>query len=109
MQGVSEANIFTEDNNGSTVELTTGDTLQFKLNENPTTGHQWSLETTGGLEIITDNYLPSASRLVGAGGIHEWDIKTTASGKQHVIGVYSRSGENLTGSEQGFLLSVEVD
>ena len=107
--GVSEANVFTEDNNGSTVELVTGDTFQIKLNENPTTGYQWSLGTTGGLEIVSDNYLPPATGLVGAGGIHEWNIKATASGTQQVTGVYSRSWENLTGSEQRFILTVEVE
>jgi inhibitor of cysteine peptidase len=107
--GVSEANIFTEDNNGSSVELTTGDTFRIKLNENPSTGYQWTLNTTGGLEVVSDNYLPPASDLVGAGGIREWDIKATASGTQQVTGVYSRSWENLTGSEQRFVLTVEVE
>jgi len=107
--GVSEANVFTEDNNGSSVELVTGDTFQIKLNENPTTGYQWSLETTGGLEIMSDNYLPPTTGLVGAGGIHEWDIKATAGGTQQVTGVYSRLWENLTGSEQRFALTVEVE
>ncbi len=107
--GVSEANIFTEDDNGSSVELTTGDTFRIKLNENPSTGYQWTLNTTGGLEVISDNYLPPDSDLVGAGGIHEWDIKATASGTQQVTGVYSRSWENLTGSEQRFVLTVEVE
>lgn len=107
--GVLEANVFTENNNGSTVELVTGDTFQIKLNENPTTGYQWTLETTRGLEIMSDNYSSSASGLIGAGGIHEWDIKATASGTQKVSAVYSRSWENLTGSEQRFVLTAEVE
>ncbi len=107
--GVSGANVFTEDNNGSSVELATGDTFQVKLNENPTTGYQWALETTAGLEIMSDNFLPPATGLVGAGGIHEWDIKATASGTQQVMAVYSRSWENLTDSEQRFVLTVEVE
>jgi len=107
--GAFEANVFTEDNNGSTVELVTGDTFKVKLNENPTTGYQWILETTDGLEIMSNNSLPPAPGLVGAGSIHEWDIKATASGTQQVTGVYSRSWENLTGSEQRFILTVEVE
>ena len=112
-EGAFEANVFTEDNNGTTVELVTGDTFQIKLNENPTTGYQWTLETTSGLEIMSDNFLPPAPGLIGAGGIHEWDIKTTASGTQQVTGVYtgvhSHSWENMTGSEQRFVLTVEVE
>lgn len=107
--GVFEAIVYTGDNNGSTVELATGDTFRIKLNENPSTGYQWTMETTSGLEIMSDNYLPSTSELLGAGGIHEWDIKTTASGTQQVTGVYSRSWENMTGSEQRFVLTVEVE
>ena len=107
--GVIEANVFTEDNNGSTVELVTGDTFQIKLNENPTTGYQWTLETTGGLEIMSDNFLPPAPGLMGAGSIHKWDIKATASGTQQVTAIYSRSLEDLTGSEQRFVLTVEVE
>lgn len=109
-EGVSGVNVFTEYNNGSTVELETGDTFQIKLNENPTTGYQWTVETTGGLEIMSDNYTSSAGPgLVGAGGIHEWDIKATASGTQQVTAVYSRPWENLTGSEQRFVLTVQVE
>ena len=94
--GVSGANVFTEDNNGSSVELATGDTFQVKLNENPTTGYQWALETTDGLEIMSDNVLPTATGLVSAGGIHEWDLKASGSGTQPVTGSDSRSLGNLT-------------
>lgn len=101
--------VFTEDNNGRQVELARGETFRVKLNENPTTGYQWTLNATAGLEIMNDNYVPPSSDLLGAGGIHEWDIRTAASGTQQVTAVYSRSWENLTGTEQRFVLTVEVE
>lgn len=103
-----KVHVITEEDNGTTLGLDTGNTFTIQLDENPTTGYQWSLETTDGLEITGDNYLPPDTDLVGAGGVHEWDIEATGSGTQKITAVYSRSWENLTGSEQRFELTVEV-
>ena len=106
--GILETAVFTEINNGSTMELATGDTFRIRLNENPTTGYQWTLKATGGLEIVSDNYSPPASDLLGASGIHEWDLMAKSSGTQQVTAVYSRAWENLTGTEQKFVLILDV-
>ena len=46
--------------------------------------------------------------LVGAGGVHLWEIKAVAEGSQQVKGIYKKSWENETGTEDKFTLNVEV-
>ena len=46
--------------------------------------------------------------LVGAGGVHLWEIKALAEGSQQVKGIYKRPWENITGTEENFTLNVEV-
>ncbi|MCL7476515.1 MAG: protease inhibitor I42 family protein, partial [ANME-2 cluster archaeon] len=57
---------------GASMELKTGDTFYIRLNENPTTGFSWQMNTTNGLTMINDEYIAPDTELVGAGGVHEW-------------------------------------
>ncbi|KAF5412857.1 MAG: hypothetical protein C5S43_01225 [Candidatus Methanocomedens sp.] len=93
---------------GASMELKTGDTFYVKLNENPTTGFSWKMNTTDGLAVVSDEYIAPDTELVGAGGVHEWEIQAVATGTQKVTAVYMRSWENTTGNEQRFEFTVEV-
>jgi inhibitor of cysteine peptidase len=90
------------------MELKTGDTFYVKLNENPTTGFSWQMNTTDGLAVVNDEYIAPDTELVGAGGVHEWEIQAVATGTQQVTAVYRRSWEDVTGDEQIFEFTVEV-
>ena len=93
---------------GTSMELKTGETFHIKLNENPTTGFSWQMNTTDGLAVISDEYVAPDTELVGAGGVHEWEIQAVAAGTQHITAVYKRSWEDETGDEQRFEFTVEV-
>jgi len=93
---------------GTSMELKTSDTFYVKLNENPTTGFSWQMNTTDGLAVVSDEYIAPDTELVGAGGVHEWEIQAVATGTQQVTAVYMRSWENATGDEQRFEFTVEV-
>lgn len=103
----------TESDNGTTINLEKGETFYLRLKENPTTGYEWELNLSKGLGQVSDKYYPPESKkgeepLVGAGGVHEWEIKADSEGKQLVTAIYKRPWENETGTEDRFILNVEV-
>ncbi len=105
--------VITEANNGTTISLEKGETFYLRLDENPTTGYSWELNLSQGLSLVSDKYCPPESEkgeqpLVGAGGVHLWEIKADSEGTQQVTAVYSRPWENETGTEDRFTLNVEV-
>jgi inhibitor of cysteine peptidase len=105
--------VITEANNGTTINLENEETFYLRLKENPTTGYSWQLNLSQGLSLISDEYYPPESKegerpLVGAGGVHLWEIKAAAEGSQQVTGIYKQSWENETGTEDNFTLNVEV-
>jgi inhibitor of cysteine peptidase len=111
--------VVTEADNGTTISLEKGETFYLRLQENPTTGYSWELNLSQGLNT-TDNttdtsgtYYPPESEegeqpLVGAGGVHLWEIRADYEGSQQVNAIYKRSWENETGEEDRFTLNVEV-
>ncbi len=105
--------VITEANNGTTINLENEETFYLRLKENPTTGYSWQLNLSQGLSLISDEYYPPESKegersLVGAEGVHLWEIKAAAEGSQQVTGIYKQSWENETGTEDNFTLNVEV-
>lgn len=99
-----------EQQDNATVQATTGGMLTVKLAENPTTGYRWELNTTGGLIVVNDTYIPSdkTGQLAGAGGTRVWDISVDKPGNQQVNAIYRRSWEPVTGNETTYTLSLIV-
>ncbi len=106
--------VITEADNGTTINLENEETFYLRLEENPSTGYSWQINLSEGLSLLSDKYYSSESSaerqqpLVGAGGVHLWEIKANSEGSQQVNGVYKRSWEKTTGTEENFTLNVEV-
>lgn len=102
--------VVTEEQNNDTVTASLNSIITVKLQENPTTGFQWNLTTTPGLQIKNDTYVPSdtTGKLIGSGGTHTWDITAVAIGEQKIEAVYKRSWEPANGNETTFSLTVMV-
>lgn len=106
--------VVTETDNGKTINLENGKTFYLKLKENPTTGYSWKLNLSQGLKNISVEYYPAEQPegvehpLVGAGGVHLWEIKAVAKGSQQVTGIYKRPWENETSGDETFTLNVGV-
>lgn len=96
--------------NGSTIAVPLNTTLTLELDENPSTGYSWNLTTTSGLRVAGDGYVPAATGagVVGAGGIHRWEIITVATGLQEITGVYARPWENSTPDSTTYTVEVSV-
>jgi predicted secreted protein len=105
-------NVYNETANGSTVKIPLGSGgLVIQLAENPTTGYSWNATVTSGLTIIDDAYEqdPQSQGMVGGGGTHFWILSGTAAGEQKFSAIYMRPWENVTGSEDTFVLNVLVE
>lgn len=89
----SKMQSFNQTDAGKTITVRPGETIKVILDENPTTGYSWAFSTTSGLAVVNDTYHPPASGLVGAGGVHEWQIKATGTGDQQINAVYKRPWE----------------
>jgi inhibitor of cysteine peptidase len=109
---VKEMKVYNETSNGSTVKIALGgEQIMVSLAENPTTGFSWNASVTSGLAIVNDSYQPSpqSQTMVGAGGVHSWVLTGTSAGEQKFSAVYMRPWENMTGSEDTFLLNILVE
>lgn len=102
--------LLNESMNGSTIAAPLNTTLTLELAENPSTGYAWNLTTTSGLRVAADEYVPGATNvtIVGAGGIHRWQITTVAAGLQEITGVYSRPWENATANATTYSVEISV-
>ncbi|HZD43062.1 MAG TPA: protease inhibitor I42 family protein, partial [Methanomicrobiales archaeon] len=102
--------LFDNTNNGETYYVQENATIKLTLPENPTTGYQWELNTSPGLVITKDEYIPDATsgQVVGAGGKHVWYMTAKTEGIKTIQGVYRRSFEAVTGNETSFSLHLFV-
>jgi len=102
--------VVTEADNGTSISLKNGENFTLQLTENPSTGYSWELNVSEGLSILSDEYIqdPAPENSTGVPGIHSWIIEAVDQGSQQVNGIYKRSWENTTGTEDNFTLNVEV-
>lgn len=100
--------VYNESANGTTVAVPLGSTFTVWLQENPTTGYSWNVTVTDGLQITNDTFIPPTSGLIGAGGIHTWNVLTVKNGLQEFSGIYRRPFENITGNETTYVLWCNV-
>ena len=109
---VKEVPMYNESANGSTIDVAPGgENFGIRLNENPTTGFSWNATLTPGLVLVSDGYEPNPATagMMGAGGTHYWILGTgSQAGEQQFSAIYKRPWENVTGSEQTFVLHVMV-
>lgn len=84
--------VYTTAANGTTVQQTLGDEFNVRLEENPTTGYSWNMTSTAGLDLASDQYIPSqpSGTIVGAGGVHSYLYKAVMAGDQALHGEYRR-------------------
>lgn len=102
--------VLDESMNGTTIAVPLNTTLTLELAENPSTGYSWNLTTTSGLRVTSDEYIPASANatVVGAGGIHRWQILTVATGLQEITGAYRRPWETPTADATTYSVEISV-
>jgi inhibitor of cysteine peptidase len=85
----------TQADNGKSVTMDPGETLQITLNENPSTGFRWALEGADNkiLELLNSEYVPAAGLVPGGGGEHVWRFRAKNTGEARVVLKHWRSWE----------------
>jgi inhibitor of cysteine peptidase len=99
---------YTEKDNGKTYSLTRNTVVKVKLNENPTTGFSWKINSDPGVQVLSDNYQTSAPGRFGAGGTHTWVLKLTGTGILEFKGIYKQPWMPTTGNELSYKVSFNV-
>ena len=104
----------TRDDDGKSVTVRPGDTIQIKLKSNRTTGYSWAM--TGKLDEKVlksegDEYKVDEhpAGMVGVGGSDVWTFKALAAGKTEIVLGYARPWEKDKEPAQAFKLTVVVD
>ena len=84
-----------EADNGTSVDLKTGETFTISLEGNPTTGYSWEVSSIDPavVEQVGEPDFKSDSKLIGAGGMFTFTFKAVSPGSAPVMLVYHRSWE----------------
>ncbi|MDD1710787.1 MAG: protease inhibitor I42 family protein [Methanoregulaceae archaeon] len=109
---MTDMEVYNETANNTTAKIPLGSGgLIVRLAENPSTGYSWNATVTSGLTIVDDAYEPNPASqgMVGAPGTHYWILSGTATGQQKFSAIYMRPWENVTGTEDTFVLNVIVE
>lgn len=74
--------ILTEQDSDRSVDMNMGDVVTVRLNENPTTGYRWSVETAHGLEQVSDHM--EVGGAIGSEGVRMLQFRTTRVGSSEL-------------------------
>jgi inhibitor of cysteine peptidase len=104
----------TEINNGDSLNLKINDTVEIKLESNPTTGYSWFLSDNVDETIVSvtsPEFMESKKdeELVGAGGYEIFNVKAIAKGKTDIILNYERPWEEGVEPLETFEITISID
>jgi len=100
----------TESDDGQTVEVQTGSTLELQLQENPTNGYRWTLSPPPTcLCLVDDKFAPPAALVPGRPGSHTWRFRTAGPGTGTLELVSARSWESAPGRKYALKVVVQAD
>lgn len=71
--------ILSNQDNGRTLEAKARSIITVRLEENPTTGYRWNVDSAGGLELISDSFERKGDA-IGAAGIRVFQFCTPEAG-----------------------------
>jgi inhibitor of cysteine peptidase len=92
---------------GRVVTLVVGQGLRLRLAENPTTGYQWSVSSSGDLLLESNVFTPTGAA-VGGGGLRELRWRARAAGSNPVTLVQRRAWEPIDKAIGRFAITVVV-
>jgi inhibitor of cysteine peptidase len=100
---------FNETNNNETVTVPAGSNITISLAENPTTGYEWNVTSSTGLQLVNETHDAPQTELVGAPGVHVWEYTAAESGAAEFSAIYKRSWEETTGNETTFSMAFVIE
>ena len=106
--------ILTEKNNGDSLNLKINDTVEIRLESNPTTGYSWILSDNVDntvVSITSPEFIQSKEdkEIVGAGGYEIFTIKAISKGETSIILNYERPWEEEVEPLETFEITISID
>lgn len=104
------AHMCTENFNGQTIEMTVGESLEIRLQENPTTGFRWQLIADDGAvcALISDAFEGPGGPL-GRGGEHGWLFKALEPGECDIEFHYRRRWMSAAKPVRTFRIHIRIE
>ena len=98
--------MLSEQDAGRTVEMHVGNVVTIRLQENPTTGYRWAVETAGGLERVSDRFDPDSA--IGAAGIRSFEFRPPHAGSYELRLKHWRAWEGEGSVRNRFRVNINV-
>ncbi len=98
-------------NNGATLDVSSNQVLNIKLDSNITTGYKWNLATPPDakvLKLLSSKYNEPSGGALGAGGSETWQFHATGRGTTSLKLAYARSFEPNNPPAKEFSLTINV-
>jgi inhibitor of cysteine peptidase len=94
-----------------TIRMSVGASEMIALSENPSTGYKWQLDRAHSsnltiVRVIDVAYQPGQTGLIGAPGLHRWQIQARVPGTARIVFAYSRPWEQAAPAKSH---SIEVN
>ena len=102
----------TDKDDNATIRLARGDTLNIRLESNPSTGYSWQIaqnDTKQLQPIDPPDFEGSGSSAPGAGGYIVFHFKAQAEGKAALALVYVHAWEKKSKPAETYHLTVQID
>ena len=91
---------------GKTIKMELDGTFEVRLQENPTTGYRWKVQSTPGLEEIGDHFTAGAA--TGEGGIRAFEFRASSAGSHELRISSGRNWETKDPSNGFFRATIAV-
>ena len=102
--------VFGEKDNGALVEVTRGSKVTIELPENPTTGHQWTIDSIDESFLAPegDAFLTGGQLGLGAGGVRRFFFRAKGSGCTSLSLINKRALDSSADAVSSFKLAVQI-
>jgi inhibitor of cysteine peptidase len=102
--------VIDETRNGQKVDVSIGDTIEIRLEQNASTGFRWSVTASCDpiCPIVEDDREAPAPAARGASGHHRWRLRAVQSGECDFVLAYRRPWESERPPAREFRIRIRV-
>ena len=102
--------VFSEKDNGALVEVPRGAKVTVELEENPTTGCQWSVNSVDEVFLVPegDAFLTGDQIGLGTGGVRRFFFRAKGSGCSSLSFIQKGAGQSDSDAIGAFKLAVQI-
>lgn len=100
--------VLTHKNSGDTIDISPETEVEIRLEENRTTGYQWTIENSGEkvISIVDEEHIVPEKPRIGQGGIYVLRFRVNQTGEDKLSLKYWQSWEGESSVERRFNINV---